>query len=56
MVAVIGALVVFVPLKAAILPTPLAPKPIAVFEFVHANVDPVTLLLKAVAGTVAPLQ
>ena len=42
MVPVIGELVVLVALKAPIFPFPKAPKPILIFEFVHAYVVPET--------------
>ena len=37
-------------------PNPLAPKPIAVFEFVHANVAPAGVLTNPFIGTAAPAQ
>jgi hypothetical protein len=59
-VLLIGELEVFVPLKAPILPFPDAPKPMLLFEFVHAYVVPETgpeklmavveLLLQIVCG------
>jgi hypothetical protein len=55
-VAVIGALPVFVPLKAAMFPVPFATKPIAVFELVQLNVAPATGLVKFVAAMFTPLQ
>ena len=55
-VAVTGDDVTFVAVNEAILPVPLAAKPIVASEFVHANVDPATLLVKLIAGTVALLQ
>lgn len=55
-VAVIVLVPAFVAVKAEIVPDPLAPSPIAVLEFVHANVVPVTGLVKLFAGTLAPLQ
>jgi hypothetical protein len=53
---VIGPVPVFEAVKLGVLPLPLAARPIAVFEFVHANVVPATLLVNADAGTEAPLQ
>jgi hypothetical protein len=55
-VPVIGEIVALVAVKEAIFPKPQAPNPIAVFEFVHANVPPPGVLVKEVAETVAPLQ
>ena len=51
-------MVEFVPVKAAIFPVPLAPKPIAVFEFVHVYVVPLTfkLLTNVTAVVVSPAQ
>jgi hypothetical protein len=52
MVAVFGALVALVPVKAAILPVPLAPRPMVVLLFVHAyvTVPPVVGVVKLVAA------
>jgi hypothetical protein len=55
-VAVTGALVVFIPVKEAISPVPFAASPIVVFEFVQVYVAPAGTLVKFVAGTDAPLQ
>ena len=55
-VAVIGLFPVFVAVNEAISPVPLATKPIAVFEFVHANVPPDGLLVKFVAATLPLLH
>ena len=52
----IGKLPAFVAVKAGIFPTPLAPKPIAGFEFVHAKVPPVGALIKLVAATIVVLH
>ena len=49
-----AAVVALVPVKGEILPDPLAPKPIAVFELVHVNDAPVGLLMKAGGDTVPP--
>jgi hypothetical protein len=46
----------FVAVNDGVFPVPLATKPIAVFEFVHANVAPAGTLANAEAGTIAPLQ
>ena len=56
LVAVIAADVVLVAVNVGVLPVPLAAKPIAVFEFVHANVAPEGILVNALAGTYAPLH
>jgi hypothetical protein len=48
--------VVFVEVKPGILPVPLAPKPIAVFELVHANIAPEGVLLRFPIGIAAPEQ
>jgi hypothetical protein len=50
----IGAAPAFVAVNPAIFPAPLAPKPIAVLELVHANVAPATLLVNAVVAIAAP--
>jgi hypothetical protein len=55
-VAVTGALVVFVPVNAAILPVPVAARPIDVVLFVQLNVVPATVPLKVVAATKALLH
>jgi hypothetical protein len=47
---------VLVALNDGTFPEPLAPKPISVLEFVHANVPPVGVLTKFVAGTLLLLQ
>ncbi len=44
----------FVPTKVAMLPDPPAPKPIAVFEFVHVNVEPAGVLVNAAGETLPP--
>jgi hypothetical protein len=56
MVAVIGASVVLVAANVAMLPVPLAPKPMAVLLFAHAKVAPLTEDEKFTASVVAPLQ
>ena len=56
MVAVIGAVVTFVAVKAGTLVTPLADKPIAVLELVQVNVAPAGLLTNVFAGTAEPAQ
>jgi hypothetical protein len=56
MVPVIGAVPVLVPVNEGTLPVPLAVKPIAVLEFVHANVAPVGVLVKLCEAIVTPLQ
>ena len=56
MVAVIGALPVFVAVKEGTFPVPLAANPIAVLLFVQVNVTPVVGLLKEDWGTLAPLH
>lgn len=53
-VAVIGALVVLVAVKASMFAFPVAAKPIAVFEFVQVKVAPVGTVVKTAAGIVAP--
>ena len=55
-VAVIGEIPVLVALNEAILPDPLAARPIAVFEFVHVKVPPAGVLTKLVAAMAALLQ
>ena len=55
-VAVIAADVVFVAVNTGVFPVPLAAKPIAVFEFVHANIAPAGVLASADAATDAPLH
>jgi hypothetical protein len=55
--AVIGVVPVLVAVKDGILPVPLAPKPILVFEFVQLNVTPVEGVdVNELSGTVAPAQ
>ena len=56
MVDVMGDPVAFAAVKEAIFPVPLAARPIAVLELVHAKVVPVTALVKVAAGTAAPAQ
>ena len=53
-VAVIGVVPGFVAVNAGIFPLPFAPSPMAVLLFVHVNVVPGVVLVKFVAGTVAP--
>jgi hypothetical protein len=55
-VAVIGEVVLFVAVNEGILPEPLAPRPIAVFEFVQVYVAPVVVLVKFIAATVPLLH
>ena len=55
-VAVTGALVVFVAVKAAILPVPDAARPMLVLLFVQLNVVPPTAPVKLIAVVVAPLH
>jgi hypothetical protein len=55
-VAVIGAVPVFVAVKEGISPEPLAARPIAVLLFVQVKVVPATGPASVFAGTVAPLQ
>jgi len=55
-VADIGIVPVFEALKPGIFPEPLAPIPMAVFEFVQVKVPPVGVLTKLVAETVPLLQ
>ena len=55
-VAVTESAVLFVPVNEGVLPVPLAARPIAVLEFVHAKVVPDVVLVKAEAATVAVLQ
>ena len=52
----IGEELVLVPVKAEILPVPLATKPIAVLLFDQLYVAPLTALLKLMADTLAPLH
>jgi hypothetical protein len=54
MVLVIGLPVAFVAVNEGVFPVPLAATPIAVLEFVHAKVAPVTGLVYADAATVVP--
>ena len=56
MVAEIGAVVVLVAVKAAILPSPFEGNPIAVLELVHANDASAVELVKFVAGITSLLQ
>ena len=56
MVAVIAALVLFVPMKEGMLPVPLAPRPIAVLLFVQLNTVPGTVVVKFTAPVGEPLQ
>jgi hypothetical protein len=56
MVAVIGAVVLLVAVNGAVLPVPLAPKPMTVLLFAHAKVAPETGDEKFTASVVAPLQ
>jgi hypothetical protein len=55
-VAVIGAAVLFVAVKAAILPAPVPASPIDIVLLLHAKVVPVVVLLNVNALWVAPLQ
>ena len=55
-VAVIAAVVRFVPVNAGTFPVPLAARPIAVLELVHANVPPEGVLTNAAAGIAVPLH
>ena len=55
-VPVIAADVVLVAVNAGALPVPLAVKPIAVFEFVHANMAPFGVLANADAAMDAPVH
>jgi hypothetical protein len=48
--AVIGVVPAFIAINPVIFPVPLLPKPIAVFEFVQANVAPCGVLEKEVVG------
>jgi hypothetical protein len=43
-------------IHAGILPAPLAPNPIKVFEFDHTNVEPIGTLAKAAGAMFAPGQ
>jgi hypothetical protein len=56
MVAMMGVAPGLVAVNEGTFPFPLAPSPIAVLLFVHENVAPGVVLVKLVAGTVAPLQ
>jgi hypothetical protein len=56
MVATIGVLPLFVAVNAGTVPEPLAARPIEVLEFVHVKVEPLGVLVKLFAGTLAPLQ
>ncbi len=56
MVPVIAVVPVFVAVKEGTLPLPEAPSPIAVLLLVQLKVAPEGILVKFVAGTVAPLQ
>jgi hypothetical protein len=55
-VAVIGAVPVFVAVNEGIFPDPLAASPMAVLLFVQVKVVPATGLVKVFNGTFAPLQ
>jgi len=55
-VATAGNEVLFIPVKEGVFPVPLAARPIAVLEFVHAKVVPGVVLVKLEAGIVTPLQ
>ena len=55
-VAEIGAVPILVAVNDAILPEPLAARPIAVLELVHVKVPPEGVLVKLVAATVPLLQ
>ena len=55
-VETIGLAVTLVAVKIGVLVTPLAAKPIAVFEFVHVNEAPAGVLANVFAGTEAPAQ
>ena len=56
MVAVIGAVVVFVAVNVGTLPVPLRTNPIDESEFVHEKLPPAGVLTKFVAATIALLQ
>jgi hypothetical protein len=56
MVAVIGAVVVFVAVNAGTFPVPFIPNPILVSEFVQVKLPPEGVLTKFVAATAALLQ
>lgn len=56
MVAVIGAVPVLVAVNAGVFPVPLAARPMAVLELVHAKVVPATPLVKLLAATAPPLH
>jgi hypothetical protein len=55
-VAVTAVAPVLLAVNTGVFPLPLAPRPIVVLELVHANVVPAVGLVKADAGTEAPLQ
>ena len=55
-VAVTGALVIFIAVNDAIFPLLLAAKPIEVLLFVQLNVVPLTAPIKFIAAVVAPLH
>ena len=55
-VAVIGAVVLFVAVNDGMFPDPLAASPMAVLLFVQVNIVPLTGANKVVAVTLAPLQ
>jgi hypothetical protein len=55
-VAVTAVVPVLTAVNPGVLPLPLAAKPIVAFEFVHVNVVPPVLLVKADAATAPPLQ
>jgi hypothetical protein len=54
--AVSKASVVFIPAKGGILPLPVDGRPIEVLLFVQAKVEPLTVLVKLIAGVLAPLH
>ena len=56
MVAMIGAAVKLVAVKAGVLVVPLAANPIEGLEFVQVNVAPAGVLLKVLARAASPLQ
>ena len=55
-VAVIGAVVLFVGVKAGMFPVPVAGNPIAVLEFVQVYVVPLTPFVKTIGLVVVALQ
>jgi hypothetical protein len=56
MVEVTGAAPEFAEMNEGVFPAPFAASPIVASEFVHANVPPAGVLIKAEAGIVVPLQ